>query len=88
MQETLTTHKILLDTLWVMVAAFLVFWMQAGFASVEGGLTRAKNSNNIMMKNLMDFCICSVVFWAVGFALMFGEVTPLMACRGGSRRRR
>lgn len=59
-QETLTAHKMLLDTLWVMVTAFLVFWMQAGFAYVEGGLTRAKNTSNIMMKNLMDFCIGSV----------------------------
>ena len=72
-QATLTNHKVLLDTLWVMVTAFLVFWMQAGFAYVEGGLTRAKNTNNIMMKNLMDFSLGSIAFWAVGFAFMFGD---------------
>lgn len=81
-QETLTSHKMLLDTLWVMVTAFLVFWMQAGFAYVEGGLTRAKNTNNIMMKNLMDFCIGSVAFWAVGFALMFGDGNPFVGLQG------
>jgi Amt family ammonium transporter len=60
------------DTLWVCLAAFLVFWMQAGFALVETGLTRAKNAGNICMKNLMNFCIGTVTFWAVGFGLMFG----------------
>ncbi|MGE3818280.1 MAG: ammonium transporter, partial [Isosphaeraceae bacterium] len=72
-EKTLRDHKVLLDTLWVMVTAFLVFWMQAGFAYVESGLTRAKNSNNVMMKNLMDFCLGTVAFWAVGFAIMFGD---------------
>jgi Amt family ammonium transporter len=57
---------------WTMVAAFLVFFMQAGFAMVETGFTRAKNACNIMMKNLMDFCVGSLCFWAVGFGLMFG----------------
>jgi len=81
-EETLTNHKMLLDTLWVMVAAFLVFWMQAGFAYVEGGLTRAKNTNNIMMKNLMDFSIGSVAFWAVGFAFMFGDGNGFIGLSG------
>ncbi|MCS6950809.1 MAG: ammonium transporter [bacterium] len=81
-EETLANHKMLLDTLWVMVAAFLVFWMQAGFAYVEGGLTRAKNTNNIMMKNLMDFAIGSVAFWAVGFAFMFGDGNPFIGLSG------
>lgn len=57
---------------WILVAAFLVFFMQAGFAMVEGGLTRAKNVGNIMMKNLLDFCIGSLVFFAVGYGIMFG----------------
>ena len=61
-----------LDTVWVMVAAFLVFWMQAGFALVEAGLTRAKNAVNICMKNLMDFSMGSIAYWAVGFGVMFG----------------
>ncbi len=61
-----------LNFVWTLLAAFLVFLMQAGFAMVETGLTRAKNAANIMMKNLMDFCIGSLAFWAVGFGLMFG----------------
>ncbi len=63
--------SVALDTVWVMVAAFLVMWMQAGFALVETGLTRAKNAVNICMKNLMDFCFGSVAYWLVGFGLMF-----------------
>jgi len=61
-----------LDYVWTLVAAALVFFMQAGFAMVETGFTRAKNAINILMKNTMDFCIGSLAFWAVGFALMFG----------------
>lgn len=60
------------DALWTVVASILVFWMQAGFALLEAGFTRAKNTVNILMKNLMDFCVGSIVFWAVGFGLMFG----------------
>lgn len=60
------------DTLWTCLAAFLVFFMQAGFALVEAGFTRAKNACNIIMKNLMDFGIGSISFWLVGFGLMFG----------------
>ncbi|MFW5975429.1 MAG: ammonium transporter, partial [Desulfosalsimonas sp.] len=60
------------DYVWTLVAAILVFFMQAGFAMVEAGFTRAKNSINILMKNLMDFSMGSLVFWAVGFGLMFG----------------
>jgi len=58
--------------LWTLLAAFLVFFMQAGFAMVETGFTRAKNAVNIMMKNLMDFSMGSLAFWALGFGLMFG----------------
>ena len=57
---------------WTLVAAFLVFFMQAGFAMLETGLTRAKNAVNIMMKNLMDFAVGSLAYWIVGFGLMFG----------------
>lgn len=60
------------NTIWVLVGAALVFFMQAGFAMVETGFTRAKNAGNIIMKNLMDFCIGTPVFWIVGFGLMFG----------------
>ncbi len=61
-----------IDIVWTLIAAALVFFMQAGFAMVETGFTRAKNAINILMKNLMDFSLGSLAFWAVGFALMFG----------------
>lgn len=61
-----------LDLVWTLTAAILVFFMQAGFALVELGLTRAKNSINIIMKNFLDFCVASVGFFAVGYAFMFG----------------
>lgn len=60
------------DTIWVLVATVLVFFMQAGFAMVETGFTRAKNAGNIIMKNLMDFALGALIFWAVGFGLMQG----------------
>ena len=58
---------------WFLIGAALVFWMQAGFAMVETGFTRAKNAGNIIMKNLMDFCIGTVVFSLLGYSLMMGE---------------
>ena len=58
---------------WFLIGAALVFWMQAGFAMVEAGFTRAKNAGNIIMKNLMDFCIGTVVFILIGFSLLLGE---------------
>jgi len=60
------------DTMWVLIAAALVFFMQAGFAMVETGFTRAKNAGNIIMKNLMDFSIGTPTYWLVGFGIMFG----------------
>lgn len=65
-------NKLVLDTLWTLLAAILVFFMQAGFAMVEAGFTRAKNACNILMKNLMDFSFGSISYWAIGFAVMFG----------------
>ena len=59
--------------IWFLIGAALVFWMQAGFAMVETGFTRAKNAGNIIMKNLMDFCIGTVVFIVIGFSLLLGE---------------
>ena len=58
---------------WFLIGAALVFWMQAGFAMIETGFTRAKNAGNILMKNLMDFCIGTVVFILIGFGLLLGE---------------
>ncbi len=61
------------NTIWVLLGAALVFFMQAGFAMVETGFTRAKNAGNIIMKNLMDFCIGTPIFWFIGFGIMFGS---------------
>ncbi len=58
---------------WFLIGAALVFWMQAGFTMVEVGFTRAKNAGNIIMKNLMDFCIGTVMFIIIGFSLLMGE---------------
>ncbi len=62
-----------IDTLWVLLGGILVFWMQAGFAMVETGFTRSKNACNIIMKNLMDFALGSLIYWIVGFGIMFGK---------------
>jgi Amt family ammonium transporter len=73
-----------LDNVWILVAAVLVIFMQAGFALVEAGLTRAKNVANIFMKNLMDFCVGALLFFAVGYAIAFGgEFTGLGKFIGG-----
>lgn len=66
------------NTIWVLLAAALVFFMQAGFAMVEAGFTRAKNAGNICMKNLMDFSIGTATFWLLGFGLMFGGSNALI----------
>lgn len=65
--------KMALDAIWLLLGACLVFWMQAGFAMVETGFTRAKNAGNIIMKNLMDFVLGSIIYWFLGFGLMFGD---------------
>jgi Amt family ammonium transporter len=70
--KAVQTHA---DYVWTLVAAALVFFMQAGFAMVEAGFTRAKNAVNIIMKNLMDFSMGSIFYWAIGFGLMFGATT-------------
>ena len=71
-EPTAASNAVAIDTVWTLVAAFLVFFMQPGFAMVEVGFTRAKNAANILMKNLMDFCIGSIAFWLIGFGIMFG----------------
>ena len=70
------------NTIWVLLGAALVFFMQAGFAMVETGFTRAKNAGNIIMKNLMDFCIGTPLFWLFGFGLMFGDGKFIGAYKG------
>jgi ammonium transporter, Amt family len=62
-----------MDLMWVLICGILVFFMQAGFTLVETGFARSKNTGNIIMKNLMDFCIGSVAFWAIGYSLMYGD---------------
>lgn len=72
-EEILTTINSQLFAVWFLIGAALVFWMQAGFAMVEAGFTRAKNTGNILMKNLMDFCIGTIMFIFIGFGLLLGE---------------
>ncbi|MBA2437513.1 MAG: ammonium transporter, partial [Acidimicrobiia bacterium] len=71
-----------LDNVFVLVSAILVIFMQAGFALVESGLTRAKSVANIMMKNLMDFCAGALAFFAVGYAIAFGEGNDFFGSEG------
>ncbi len=71
--DTVALHQEALDMIWLLIAAALVFFMQAGFAMVEIGLTRAKNAGNIIMKNLMDFSAGAIFYWAIGWALMYGS---------------
>jgi len=71
-----------IDTMWVLLAAYLVFFMQPGFAMLEAGLTRAKNACNILAKNFMDFSVASIVYFLVGYAFMFGEGNSFIGLSG------
>ena len=71
-----------MNTMWVMVAFLLVFFMQAGFALLEAGATRMKNAGHIAGKNVLSFAIASLVFWAVGFALSFGDGNSFFGTTG------
>lgn len=70
------------DTLWVLIAAFLVFFMQAGFGMVEAGFIRAKNTTNILTKNFLDFCMASLGFFIFGYAIMFGKGNAIIGTSG------
>ena len=74
--------QVAVDTVWTIVAGILVFLMQAGFAMVEGGFTRAKNVANIMMKNIGDFSMASLGFWILGFGIMFGNGNSFLGTTG------
>ena len=74
--------KVALDTLWVMIAGMLVFFMNAGFATLETGLCRAKNAVNILAKNFIVFALSSLAYWALGFAIMFGNGNELFGASG------
>jgi Amt family ammonium transporter len=71
-----------IDTVWVLVAGMLVFWMNAGFALVESGLCQAKNATNILAKNFIVFAASTVSFWIIGWGLMFGDGTPFIGTQG------
>lgn len=73
MEETIQGLQIGIDNMWLLIAGFMVMFMQPGFAMVEAGFTRSKNTANILMKNLLDFCIGSLLYWVIGFTLMYGE---------------
>lgn len=77
-----TDLKVMADTVWVLIAGFLVFWMNAGFGFVESGLCRAKNTVNILGKNFVVFGLASLAFWVVGFAIMFGDGNSFMGLNG------
>ncbi len=81
-ETTASDVQVNLDNVFVLLAAVLVIFMQAGFALVEAGLTRAKSVANIMMKNLMDFCAGVIAFFAVGYAIAFGEGNDLFGHKG------
>ncbi|WP_394273773.1 ammonium transporter [Butyricicoccus sp.] len=76
--SVLADHAAAIDTSWTLLGAALVFFMQAGFAMVETGFTRAKNAGNIIMKNLMDFSLGTPIYWLFGFGLMFGGTSALI----------
>jgi Amt family ammonium transporter len=74
--------KVMIDTVWTLIAGMLVFWMNAGFALVESGLCQSKNCVNILAKNFIVFAISSIAFWVVGWGLMFGDGTPFLGLQG------
>ena len=67
-----------INTVWVLVAAFLVCFMQAGFMALEAGLARSRETVNVLMECVFDTCLCGILFWAIGFAFMFGEGNGLI----------
>lgn len=77
-----TQITVAIDTMWVLVCAFLVFFMNAGFGCLEAGFCRAKNSVNILAKNFVVFGIASIAFWAIGFAIMFGDGNAILGTSG------
>lgn len=80
--QELQSLKVGLDTLWVSIAAFLVFFMNAGFGMLETGFCRQKNAVNVLAKNLIVFALSTLAFWAIGFGLMFGDGNPFFGTNG------
>ena len=81
-EEAVANLTVAADTLWVLIAGFLVFFMNAGFGCVEAGFCRAKNAVNILGKNFVVFGLSSIAFWAVGFAIMFADGNPFLGLTG------
>lgn len=81
-EKTANTAKVGIDTVWVLIAAFLVFFMQTGFGMVEAGFIRAKNACNILTKNFLDYCIACIMYFLVGYALMFGDGNGFIGLKG------
>jgi ammonium transporter, Amt family len=75
-------NKVAIDTVWVLMAAFFVFFMQAGFGMVEAGFIRAKNTCNILTKNFLDYCMASLGFFMFGYAIMFGPGNGFLGLKG------
>lgn len=82
MMDNSSAMRIGIDTVWVLVTAMLVFWMNAGFALVESGLCRAKNCTNILAKNFIVFAASTISFWVIGWGLMFGDGNGFMGLKG------
>lgn len=82
MANAIKDYKVMMDTLWVLITAFLVFFMNLGFAMVESGLCRAKNAVNILSKNFIVFAISSLAFYILGWGLMFGDGNPFAGLQG------
>ena len=74
--------KVMADTIWTLVTAMLVFWMNAGFATVEAGFQPSKNCVNVLSKNFVVFAVMSIAYWFLGFGIMFGDGTPLFGAQG------
>lgn len=81
-EESVAELKVGLDTVWVMVAGMLVFFMNAGFGMLETGFCRQKNAVNVLSKNLIVFALSTIAFWFIGFGLMFGDGSPFMGTQG------
>ena len=81
-QEEIATVSIEINTLWLIVASILVFFMNAGFAMLEAGLCQTRNATNVLAKNLIVFCVSVIAFWSLGFGLMFGDGNALIGTTG------
>ena len=82
MQTKVSDIQFVANTVWTLIAGMLVFWMNAGFATLEAGLCRRKNAVNILAKNFVVFAISSIAFWVIGFGMMFGDGNPMVGTTG------